>query len=45
MDYRMYKPTVAIPAGTNVIDLIKQELTTKGIITHASLRFIGFEAA
>ena len=44
MDYRMYKPTAAIPAGTNVIDLIKQELRTKGIITHTPFRFIGFEA-
>lgn len=42
MDYRMYKPTAAIPAGTNVIDLIKQELKTKGIITHTPFHFIGF---
>lgn len=44
MDYRMYKPTGSIPANTNVVNLIKQDLKTKGIVGKGPLRFIGFEA-
>lgn len=44
MDYRMYKPTGSIPANTNVVNLIKQDLKTKGIVGKGPLRFIAFEA-
>ena len=44
MDYRMYKPTSPIPANTNVVTLIKQELKSFGITSRTPLRFIAFEA-
>ena len=43
MDYKMYKESV--PAGQNVIPLIKESLRQDGIKIGGSLRFVGFEAS
>lgn len=45
MDYKMYKPTGSIPAGKNVVSLIKESLKQDGITLNAPLRFVGFEAS
>lgn len=45
MDYKMFKPTSSIPAGKNVVSLIKESLKQDGITLNAPLRFVGFEAA
>lgn len=45
MDYKMFKPTSSIPAGKNVVSLIKESLKQDGITLNAPLRFIGFEAS
>lgn len=43
MDYRMYSGTV--PAGKNVVTLIKDSLKEQGIMINTPLKFIGFECA
>ena len=44
MDYRMY--TGSVPAGKNLITLIKEDLENKGYkVPNLSIDFIGFEAA
>lgn len=45
MDYKMYRPSGSIPAGKNVVSLIKESLKQDGITLNAPLRFIGFEAS
>lgn len=44
MDYRMYNgETNPIPAGENVVTLIKESLKLQGITVNCPLKFIGFE--
>lgn len=44
MDYRMFKSSGDIPAGENVVTLIKESMKKSGLTSHTPLQFIGFEA-